>query len=137
MLKGGDMKKYKIIISVLVTCILLVSSFLLDNYIVSTTEKYTELVLSGLFFLFLVPSILLFQYNKIIAPQLTKQEFSFIKLLKIPFFSILIYSFIGRFIPDFHAYPVIVSIMFFLEYAFCIIISYYFVKKVLAMFKQK
>ncbi|MHC6323731.1 hypothetical protein [Escherichia coli] len=131
------MKKYKNMMSVLVTCLLLFSSFLLDNHIVGITESYTALVLSGLFFLFLIPSILLFQYSKIITSLLTEQDFAFIKLLKIPFFSILMYSFIGRFIPDFHSHPVIVSLIFVLEYAFCILVSYYFVKKVLVIFNQR
>lgn len=131
------MKNNNLYLVALVTFVLLVASFSLDSYILDMAESYLLFLLSGLIFLCLIPIILVSNYMNVIKPYLSEKEYCLFGLFRIPFVAILLFSFIRRFIPEFHVHPIMFSLIMIFEYVICILTAYVFIRKMLSVIKFK
>ncbi|EQO56082.1 hypothetical protein G718_04903 [Escherichia coli HVH 43 (4-2173468)] len=131
------MKNNRLYIAALVTFVLLVASFSLDSYILDMADNHLLFLLSGLIFLCLIPIVLVSNYMKTIKPHLSEKDYCLFGLFRIPFVAILLFSFIRRFIPEFHVHPIMFCLIMILEYVICILTAYVFVRKMLSVIKFK
>lgn len=124
------MGKYYAITSNIVTTMLLCFSFLLDYYICNNTDNLFISFFSGACFLFFVPYVLLYVHIKNINNYINAVDLKFIKFLSLPFFLILIFSFVDRFIPDYNSHPVIYCLILSIEYLSCVVFITFFIKRI-------